>query len=314
LLSRWIAVGLVLLLLAATAVAFGRIEGLKLETNPIAGPAVDATFSPVCRCDQRVAHISFRLKKAGSLTVAVLAPDNRVVNVLVPGRHLRRGPVRVTWNGRSDAGVPVPDGTYRIRIHLGGQHRNIVLPKGMRVDTVAPRARLLSAAPRIISPDHDHRADVLTLRYRVSKPAHVRVLVNGRVRVRGRFAPLSGTLRWPGTARGKVLRAGRYRVSLVAQDLAGNLSRPTRPVVVSIRFVALARQVIRARVGTRFGVRVFSDARPVHWRFLGARGTTAPGLLVLRARKAGRHVLTVEANGHSARAVVVISRRQRHQR
>jgi hypothetical protein len=300
---------LVLALLAATAVAFGVIEGLKLEPNPISGPAIDDTFSPVCNCPQRVAHLSFRLRKTGSLTVTIVTPSNRHVKTLVNGRRFRHNRLHFTWNGRTDDGARVPDGPYRIRVHLGGQHRTIVLPKGTLVDTKPPRVHLLAAYPRVISPDGDHRRDVLAVRYRVGEPAHVSLLVNGRVRVRGRFQRPSGTLYWGGTAGGRVLPAGVYRVSLQATDLAGNVSKPSRSVRVRIRFVSLSHTTLRARVGTRFGVGVRTDARAVRWTFLGRSGTARPGVLVLRAQKRGRHVLVVEANGHRARAVVVVTPR-----
>ena len=297
---------LVLALLAATAVAFGWIEGLKLEPNPISGPAIEDTFSPVCGCPQRVAHISFRLRKTGRLTVAVITPDNHLVRTLVDGRRFRHNRLLFLWNGRADDGTRVPDGPYRIRLHFGGQHRTIVLPKGTVVDTKAPRVRLLAVDPRVISPDGDHRRDGLVVRYHVSEQAHAQVLVDRTVAVRGRFAPLAGKLSWAGTTRGRTLPAGIHRISVVATDLAGNVSQPSRSVPVRIRFVALARTTIRARAGTRFGVRVLADARIVRWRFLGRSGTTRPGLLVLQARKAGRHVLVVDANGHRARAVVLV--------
>jgi hypothetical protein len=300
---------LVLALLAATAVAFGWIEGLKLEPNPISGPAIDDTFSPVCRCPQRLAHISFRLRKTGSLTVTVVTTGGRRVRTLVDGRRFRHNRLHFVWNGRADDGALLPDGRYRIRLHFGGQHRTIVLPRGTMVDTRAPVVHLLGVDPRVISPDGDHRRDSLAVRYRVSEQAHARVLANGTVRVRGRYAPLTGTLRWAGTAAGRTLPAGVYRISVVATDLAGNVSRPSRAVPVRIRFVALARTTIRARVGTRFGVHVLADAGVVDWRFLGRSGTTRPGLLVLRARKVGHHVLVVEANGHRARAMVVVTKR-----
>jgi hypothetical protein len=301
---------LVLALLAATAIAFGVIEGLKLEPNPISGPQIDDSFSPVCRCPQRVAHISFRLRKTGALTVTVVTPDNRLVRTLVDGRRFRHNRLHFTWNGRTDDGALAPDGRYRIRIHLGGQHRTIVLPRGTRIDTKPPRVRVLAVYPRVISPDGDHRRDTLAVRYRVSEASHAQLLVDGKTRVRGRFAPLHGTLYWSGTAGGgRVLPAGVYHVAVVAEDLAGNLSRPSRSVPVRIRFVTLGRTEIRARAGTRFGVSVRSDARLVHWRYRGRTGTTRPGLLVLEAGRRGRSALVVEANGHRARASVVVTAR-----
>jgi hypothetical protein len=307
--SRFATTALVLALLGGTAVALGVIEGFKLEKNPISGPFVVNSFSPVCGCPQHVAHISFRLRNTGRLTLEVIGSDGHVVRTLVAGRRFRHNKLHFEWNGRTDAGRLAPDGLYRLRIHFGGQHRTIVLPRGTRVDTKPPAVVLLAVKPRVFSPDGDHVRDVLSVHYRVTEQAHVRLLVDGRVGVRGRFAPLQGTLYWPGTVDGMPLPAGIHRISLVAQDLAGNLSRATRSVRVQIRYVAFAAKIIRARLGSRFPVKVLTDAKVVRWRFLGLTGTSRPHRLVLRATKLGRHALVVEANGHLARALVIVVKR-----
>ena len=49
-----------------------------------------------------------------------------------------------------------------------------------------------------------------------------------------------------------------------------------------------------------------TDAPTFRWRFAGRTGVGKPGLLVLRAPKAGRYKLFVDANGHAARADVVV--------
>ena len=304
-LARWPVLGFTLVLLAATAVAFGRIEALKLEKNPVSGPHISPTFSPVCKCSQRVAQIKFRLVKTGRLTLTITTPDNHLVRTLVHGRRFRAGHLHFTWNGRDNAGKLVPDGTYRIGVLLSGEHRVIVLPQRTTVDTVPPVLSAVRATPDTISPDGDHRADRTALSYKVSEHANMRVLVLGTVVLVGRGAPLHKTLYWPGTVKGRVLPAGAYRVTLHATDLAGNVTSKT--VMVTIRFVVLGRHAIRAKAGTRFGVMVESDARAVHWTYGAKHGAAKPGLLVLHAGKVGRHVLTVTANGHSARAVVVVT-------
>jgi hypothetical protein len=308
-LSRFATTALVLALLGGTAVALGVIEGFKLEKNPISGPKVTDSFSPVCRCPQDVASISFRLRKTGRLTLEVIGPKGQVVRTLVHARSFFHGPKHFLWNGRTDAGQSVPDGLYSLRLHLEGQHRTIVLPKGTRVDTKPPAAILLAVAPRVISPDGDGVRDGLIVRYRVSEQAHVRLLVDGKVAVRGYRYPLQGKLAWPGTLHGVPLPVGIHLISLVAQDLAGNLSRPTRSVRVQIRYVAFAAKVIRARLGAQFAVRVLTDAKAVRWQFLGRTGTSHPHHLVLRATSLGRHPLVVSENGHSAGVVVLVVKR-----
>jgi hypothetical protein len=308
-LSRFATTALVLALLGGTAVALGVIEGFKLEKNPISGPFVDYSFSPVCGCPQRVGHISFRLRNTGTLTLEVIAADGHIVRTLVNARRFRHNPLHFEWNGRSDAGKLLPDGLYRFRLHFGGQHRTIVLPRGTRLDTKPPRVTLLAVEPRVLSPDGDHIRDAASVHYRVSEQAHVRVLVDGHVAVRGATIRLQAALYWPGTLGGVALPAGIHRISLVAQDLAGNLSRPSRSLRVQIRYVTFASKIVRARLGSRFTVRVLTDARVVHWRFLGKTGTSRPRRLVLRATRLGSHPLVAEANGHSARMVVLVVKR-----
>lgn len=296
---------LVLGLLGGTAAAFAVTEGLKLEPSPILSPRIAKVFSPACDCPTRVAEISFRLRKPDKVRVQIVR-GGTVVRTLVAGTRLRRGSVHYTWNGRDDAGDFVPQGVYRPRVHLAAAHRTIVLPNDMRVDTTAPGVRVLSVAPRLISPDGDGRADRVVVRYRLSERAHGVLLVDGERELFTRRQLPASSLQWNGKLDGRRLGPGRYRLQLSAQDLAGNLSAPSRPVFVRIRFVELARHTIRAKAGTRFGVRVSADAKRFRWR-LGARsGTAKPGLLVLRAPAApGRVRLVVSERGHQAMAIVI---------
>ena len=79
---------------------------------------------------------------------------------------------------------------------------------------------------------------------------------------------------------------------------------------MTIRYIELARTTIPVLAQTRFGVRVTTDAKSFRWWFAGRTGIGTPGLLVLRAPDAGRYRLFVEANGHGARARVVVRPRQ----
>lgn len=302
---------LVLVLLGGTAVAFGVIEGFKLERSPITAPKIDHTFSPVCHCPQQTALIAFRLRKPRTLTVAVITDGNRLVKTLVRGKRFRgstKNRLKFHWDGRDETGARVPDGNYKVRISVSGQHRAIVLPKDIVVDTKPPRIHLVAAKPRVISPNGDHRHDKLALDYRVSEPATVRVLVNGNIRVRGAHTRLRGTLYWPGTVDGEPLPAGDYHVQLVAQDLAGNRSERTPPVLVRIRYVTVSpTTLLHVRLGSRVTVRVETDARSVRWTFQGRSGTARPGVLSLLALRRGRSTLVVEARGHRTRATVVVT-------
>ena len=97
-----------------------------------------------------------------------------------------------------------------------------------------------------------------------------------------------------------------HRLQLAAQDRAGNLSDAGEPVDVVLRYVTLAHNRIKAKAGTRFGVKVGADA-PLRWRLGARQGSAKPGLLVVRApSRPGRYTLVVRAGGQDARAAVIV--------
>ena len=137
--------------------------------------------------------------------------------------------------------------------------------------------------------------------------AHGILLVDGARELFTRRQLQASGIDWYGRMGTRRLPPGRYRLQVAAQDLAGNVSAPSRSFFVRIRFVELARQTIRAKAGTRFGVRVSADAKRFRWR-LGARsGTARPGLMILRAPAApGRFRLVVSVRGHQSAATVIV--------
>jgi FlgD Ig-like domain len=305
--ARYAPAALVAALLVATAVAFVYTEKLKLTRSPIVGTRVDKVFSPVCDCETDTAQFSFRLREADIVGIQIIDRGDAIVRELVRARHAGRGGVTFTWNGRDDEGLVVPEGRYRPRVHLSRERRTIVLPNPIRVDVTPPRIELRSLRPRVFSPDGDHRRDGVEVGYRVDEAARVSLVVDGQQRVRKAGQKQEGTIPWFGLVDGKPLPRGVYRLELGATDIAGNLAvrTPAKPVV--IRYVALVRKRIQTAPGRRFGVRVLSDAARVKWRFGTSRGEAPPGRLKLRAPPApGRYRLTVIANGHRDRGVVIV--------
>jgi FlgD Ig-like domain len=309
-LARVASAVLVLALLGGTATAFAVTESLKLERSPVAAPRIDKVFSPVCDCKSETARIRFRLREADRLTVAIVSGGD-VVRTLVRSQPERAGGVEYEWDGRDDGGRVVPEGSYRPRVHLAEQRRTIVFPNPIEVDITPPRVRVVSAAPATISPDGDGRSDRVQIRYRVSENAHGLLFVDGRRTVYTRFQPREGVMSWYATRSGRSARPGRYRLEVAAEDTAGNLSTGRVAFPVRVRYIELARESIRAKARTRFGIRVDTDARSYLWLFAGRTGRSSARLLVLRAPKAGRYRLFVEANRHGDSARVIVSPRGR---
>ena len=302
---------LVVALVGGTAAAFGITEHLKLQRSPILGVRVDKVFSPVCECETSVARIRFTLRRDDRVTVTIVDGDEEIVRTLFRDRPLGAGVAQTAWDGLSDSGEMLGEGEYRPRVHLAEERRTILLPNPIRVDTTRPTATLIEIVPRAFSPDRDGRNDRVSTLYRVDEPAHALLFVNGVRRVRGRSQRLEGKLDWFGRVDGRPLRAGRYDLSLGAEDAAGNVGGPTPAAAVRIRYVELSRTSIRVRARTRFGIRVRTDAATFRWRFAGGRGVARPGLLVLRAPRPGRYRLFVNVNGHGAAARVVVVPRGR---
>jgi len=219
---------LALLLIVATATAFAVTQRLKLEPSPISQTRVSDVFSPVCRCASRAASIEFSLRRADDVRIAVRTGSGEVT---VAEGSFAQGDVHVRWDGRDASGELVPDGTYHPFVELKRAGRTIDLPNPIRVDTIRPSIKFTSLRPRLFRPG----AEKLKVTYRVSEHAHALLFVDGRRRVFTASTRLRGRLQWYGKVRGHLIRPGRHKVKLVAEDLAGNRSAPTPWVVVRVR-------------------------------------------------------------------------------
>ena len=212
----------------ATATAFAVTQRLKLEPSPISRTRVSHAFSTVCRCASKAANIEFSLRRADDLRIAVQVGSSEVTVAEGP---FARGGVHVRWDGRDASGETVPDGVYYPLVHLERAGRTIDLPSPIRVDTVRPTIKFTSLTPRAFRPG----TEKLKVTYTVSEQAHALLFVDGRRRVLTYSTRRRGRLQWYGKVHGRVIRPGRHKLKLVAEDLAGNRSAPTPAVVVRAR-------------------------------------------------------------------------------
>jgi hypothetical protein len=305
--ARFAPAALVAALLVATSAAFVVTEKLKLTRNPIVGPRVDKIFSPVCDCATDTASITFRLRKPDHVTVEMIDAHGDVVRELARRRPQGRTAVSYVWDGRDSDGRVVEEGSYRPRVHLDEARRTIVMPNPIRVDVTPPRVLSFTARPLVISPDGDGRADRASITYVVSERAVVELYVDGARAIRKLGTRPRGTMSWAGVAGGEPLPQGVYTLRLVARDVAGNLGPRSGSRTVRIRFLSLGRDRVVTTPGGRFAILALSQARRLEWSLGGRSGTARPGTLRLRAPlRPGRHTLRVEANGHVARAAVLV--------
>jgi FlgD Ig-like domain len=311
----------VLALLGGTAVAFAVTETLKVQGLPLTGPRFTERFSPVCGCDTGGADLSLRFRVSDTVDAVIVDSEGEPVKAVAEERRVRRGRVRFEWDGRDEQGRFVPDGPYRLRVHLDEEHRTILIPNEVEVDTKPPTVRVVRVRPAKISPDDDRRGDRVRVVYRASERSAPTLLVDGSELGSWKARRMKSFVVWEGAGPSGLARSGPHELAVRVRDEAGNLSVPSEPVTVRVRFVELGRSVLRVERGGRLRAHVDADARSFQWSLRRVRhGKTGAALLsgtvtrqTLSVRlpprlRPGRYVLRVAVAGHSARAVVLVRR------
>ena len=220
--SRRTGIIVIAVMLAASGLAFLRAEQLKLQRSPIGGTHVKKYFSTTCqplhphtRCASHSALMSFRLRKAGRVALAIVNPSGTTIQQLTPaaGRRMPRGRVTLHWHGRTDSGAQAPEGSYHLRVHLLTLGRTITIPDSTQLDLTPPTVTLLS------------KPGAHVIRYSTSEPAILLVRATGTGPNAGHSALFRGHNGRIHFRRTK-LAGAEVAVTLVAVDRAGNRSAP----------------------------------------------------------------------------------------
>ena len=297
-------------LIVATAAAFAITERLKLVKSPITGTLVSPVFSPTCGCARGKAIISVKLRHRDVITVSVLDSRLRPLRTLVASESAPRGRNRFRWEGLTDFGDRAPEGTYRVQIHLERQHRTILLPNRIRLDTTPPEVLDARPSRAQFSPDGDRRADSVSILYALSERAHAVVYFQGERIIRSLSSRTKGAVLWTGTVNGQVLPPGIVTLAVGAVDDAGNVTPVSRRVRVrvEIRYITLAsHRITGVTVGGPLTIGVSTDAARYAWRLGKRKGFASGPVLSLTApQRKGRYRLTVTTHGNSDHAAVIV--------
>jgi flagellar hook assembly protein FlgD len=297
-------------LLVLTAAAFAITEHLKQIKSPIFGTHVSVgtqvakppQLSPV----HGTAWIGFRLRHSDRVTVTIVdAAHHTVATIRSSSKKLAaRAPQHFPWHGRTNDGTPVPDGAYYPWVHLAHARWTGHLTNKIVVDSAPPTVRSVKASKPVFLAGSGRK---LRVHYTFSEPAHALVYLDGRQIIQGRKIKPQFKFDWAGKAHGDPLPAGRYVLSVGAQDIAGNETPAAKRknVTVVVRYVTVSPQSLAVRSGSRARVNVETAAPRYTWRLGKRHGSHRGRILHVRAPTTpGTYRLVVTANGGSATTVV----------
>ncbi len=138
------AAGLVFaLLVLATVAAFAFSQRLKRDPlvldHVTFATATGRAFMPNGSCPSGPERIEFRVTRSDHATVQVIGPGGGLVLTLAHDRYLAAyNFFTFDWDGRGLDGGIAPPGSYKLRVELLAQERNLVLPGTIRLRR-APR-------------------------------------------------------------------------------------------------------------------------------------------------------------------------------
>jgi hypothetical protein len=292
-------------LLVATAAAFAITEHLKLIKSAVSGVEVSKVLSPVCHCATGTATIRLKLRRPDTVTVTVVDSARHTVATLASGLRLPAHlPHVFAWDGRTQGEAIAPDGVYHPEVSLEHARRKFLFLNRIVVDTKAPKVLSASAAKPVLLAGPGRS---VAIHYEFSEPAHALVYLGRHRVVLGRRTKVRDKVKWAGTLEGTSLRAGRYVLSVGAQDLAGNETPAAarKHITVIVRYFEVSPGRITVRSGRSFSVHVKTAAKRYEWRLGRRHGARRGKLLRLQAPTTpGTYRLVLQESGHVQTAVV----------
>jgi flagellar hook assembly protein FlgD len=324
------------LLLAATFAAFFAAQRVKGAPPVVQVAGLDRYFSPNGDGRKDVNRFRLRMRAGGDVTVDVVDRAGDEVRRLVDGATVAPSrPLRLRWNGRTDAGTRAPDGDYRMRVTLQEEGRSVTVPRTTRIDTRPPRPRVAAIAPGpIVGPGP------VPVRIRfgaVSRRAATRLVIyrtdEGDPRPVAELRQEAGkrSVEWDGVVEGRPAPPGVYLVQVTTRDRAGNVGSTPRemPPVgparghpgLTIRAIAAAPPLRPVTAGDRVTINVDARRLTYRWRLrrIGrsrpvATGREPPGEpveLTAPDGDSGIYVLELRSGEHTTAVPLLVQARER---
>jgi FlgD Ig-like domain len=325
------------LLVVATLAAFFAAQRIKGEPAVAKVRGLAPVFSPNGDRFKDVNRFFIELREPTSISVDVVDTAGEAVRRLVDDAAVGpQEPLRLRWNGRTDAGVRVPDGRYRVRVTIRREGRSVTVPATTLVDTQPPRPRVKAIHPNaIVGPvPGPIDIDVASISRRLVKRARVWRTDGGTPRVVAELPPVENTrtLSWDGKVAGKPAPPGIYLVQLIARDRAGNRG-VTPPRVLpergesrgsaglTVRTIAAEMPPRPVTSGQKLQINVDARGRPFRWTLRragtprpvasGREGAREPVDLTAPSGDSGLYVLEVAIGTQKSSVPVLVQSRER---
>jgi N,N-dimethylformamidase beta subunit-like protein len=300
-----------LVLVAASFSAFFVAQRLKSTPPFITVGAINRSFSPNGDGVRDANKISISLKVDDDATVDVVNLEGDRIKRLTENAPMKRyRPLRLVWDGSTDAGGRAPDGQYRLRVSLRDEGRSATIQKTTTVDTKAPTSvvcigfkcsdpkkrlgNVISQGDRqikiYIRGVSRYVTNFTVLRTDDGKPRVVQ-----RLKLKGRATRKV----WDGLVDGKPLPVGTYIVQARVRDTAGNVGvTPAELQVgaisghpgITVRGLAAQPPLRPVTEGQRTEFHVDARGASYRWRVrrvgdsaVRKRGTETAAVLAFRA-------------------------------
>jgi len=118
------------LLVGATFAAFFVAQRLKSAPRVVQVGHLVKNFSPDGDGRRDLSTMRVRVKERDDVTVTIIDAKGNPVRRIAVSRPMAPGrPVRLAWDGTTDAGDRAPEGIYHVRVSLRRQGRAITVPR-----------------------------------------------------------------------------------------------------------------------------------------------------------------------------------------
>ncbi len=138
-----------------------------------AGGSKPATVTPNGDAVGEVVGLPFTVSEASTVTARIAGPGGTAVRTL----SADGGAGRISWDGRTATGRPVPDGRYTVALTARDAAGNVGEPATLEVDVYAALASVTRSPTLFYPQDGDALARSSTVSFRLLSPATVTVKV-----------------------------------------------------------------------------------------------------------------------------------------